>query len=252
MSKSFISLLVSFVLALSCMACSKSEPVSATATESYKVSDGDPWLEVEAQFNSRNYNQAADMATALMESEGASVRGLTLRGVSYAKINKPYWAFYDLIDATKIERSANTLMNLGNALRMFGYCTRAADAYKEALALAPTDPQIIINISSAYLCYGAVADADLNYQKVFNNFPKDAIAYTTAGTLKALQEDYDQARKAAEKAINIDAFYNPAYKVLTIACRGLGDNACVKEAEKQYNSLEGANFRQKRVSRVKK
>lgn len=252
MSKSLISLLVSFGLALGCMACSKSEPAPVSATETTAAGIQDPWLDVEAQFNSRNYKQAAEMATALMEEEGASVHGLTLRGVAYAKMNKPYWAFYDLIDATKIDRNANTLMNLGNALRMFGYCTRAADAYKEALALAPTDPQIIINISSAYLCYGAIDDADLNYQKVFNNFPKDAIAYTTAGTLKALQEDYDQARKAAEKAINIDAFYKPAYKVLANACRGLNDRTCVNEAEKQYKSLEGANFRTKRVSRVKK
>lgn len=254
MSKSILGIFVSLMLAVFCISCSKSEPVVATAssTEALSANGQDAWSQVEQAFQAREYKTVVEMATALMEEEGASVRGLTLRGVSYAKLNKPYWSFYDLIDAAEIERSANTLMNVGNALRMFGFCTRAADAYQQALALAPTDVQLMINISSAYLCYGAVDEADLVFQKVFANFPKDATAYTLAGTLKSLQKDYQEAQQAAQKALEIDAFYKPAYKVLAAGCRGTGNHQCAVEAEKQYKSLDGAKFKSKRVARGQK
>ncbi len=223
------------------MAAATAAQTSATSSASSQpASSYDAVLD---SFYNRDYQDAIDGATAIMNAEGESVEGLTIRGIALAKLNHPFDAFADLIAATKIDRCVFTLTNIGSALRMFGYCARAADAYEQALALAPNDPQLLINLSSAYLCYGDVEKAEEIFVKSLTSFPKDAVAYTNASIQKAIVEDYAQAKMAADKALAADAYYKPAYKMLSIACSNLGDKTCADEAKKRFNELDGQGFR---------
>ena len=150
----------------------------------------------------------------------------------------------DLIEASKIDRNVDTLLNAGNALRMFGHCDRAADAYRQALALSPDNPEILMNLTSAYLCLADLDMANETIQKSFANFPQDAVAF-----LKHQAGEFAEARQAAEKAIEFDPNYVPAYQVLVLACRDLQDAGCSENAKNKVNSLKGANFRNKRRPR---
>ena len=141
-----------------------------------------------------------------------------------------------------------TLSNLGNALRMFGYCARAADAFEQALILKPNDVSLLLNLASSYACYGDLNSANENFAKAIPNFPQDPVAFTIAATLKSQQGDSESAVKAARKAIELDPNYLPAYKVLSVACRGIDDKSCVQEAEMFYKRHIGQTYKSRRTA----
>lgn len=220
---------------------------SPTSTTSYAITDN--WVEVEDMIYNMDYQDAINRATEIMDSEGRSVHGLTLRGIAYAKFDKQFAAFADLIEASQMDRNPDTLINIGNALRMFGHCDRAIDAYKQALALAPGDVEILINMTSAYLCLGDLDMANQALKDTLKDFPKDAVSYTNVAILKHQIGDAKSAREAAQKAIEFDTSYAPAYQALYQACVTLKDNACATEAQRQHKSLIGINFKNKKHPR---
>lgn len=242
MFKFRISLFSAVVLACTLCACSssKTEPAAATnetlntvqSAAAYSTTD-----EAMHYFNNRDFQGCVDYTTQVMDSEGPSVELLTIRGVAEAKLGYTYISFKDLIAAVQMDYSVTTLLNLGNAYRMFGYCVRAVDAYQQALTLDPDNPMVLMNLTSAYACYDNREAAYQTFEKVVPNFPKDAIGYVNAATLKAMDGDLVQARTAAEKAISIEA-YRPAYKMLKFICEHTGDTQCAKQAEITYNQLK--------------
>ena len=250
MSKKIIAILCGLMLVVAASACSSKKESGTTAkTPAVMESYSSEYDALANYFYNKDYRQCIEMATDLINGSGENVALLTYRGVAYAKLNKPYDAFRDLIAATKIDYKSATLVNAGNALRMFGYCARAADAYRQALSLEPTNMQIMMNLTSAYLCYGADDLASETFVKMISDFPNDAVAFTNAAVLKYNMHDYQEAKSGAQKALEFDAFYKPAYHMLMVACRELNDTACAQEAEKQLNSLKGQTFRNKTFAR---
>lgn len=237
------------MLAFSLFLCACGAKTTQTAVDEVEI---DPYRDVSEAFAARDYAGAIALSTQRMDSLGESVEGLTYRGVAYAKMNKPYPAFADLITAVSLDYNVTTLMNLGNALRMFGYCARASDAYRQALAISPNDPRVLINLSSSYMCYGDLEMANTFFVKSIENFEKNAVSFTNAAILKNLDGDDEQTRLAAQKAIEYDALYRPAYKVLARACAGLGDRECVDEANRHYQSLTGVQLKQRKPIPVKR
>ncbi|MBO4351087.1 MAG: hypothetical protein J6A01_09110 [Proteobacteria bacterium] len=239
MSKRLTCLIGIICLAFCFCACSssksaKSEPVAATSAA---LTEADPYANATALFYSGKYKECIDAVTAVMNESGETPQGLTMRGISWVKIGKTYSAYRDLLTVTQMTYSADALMNLGTALRMGGFCVRAADAYEKALALRPGDPKILVNLTSAYLCYGNIDAANQTYGQLVGKLPADAIALTVAGIVSAMAENYEQTRVAAQKALEYDAYYRPAYKLLSMACKNVGDNQCGAEADRQYNFL---------------
>ena len=241
-----------FAICLFCMiscgilACSSSKAETVSATSGFNQLD--PWGEVENMIYSAKYRQAIEKATELINSQGKSVQGLTLRGIAYAKFNKQFEAYADLIEAVEMDRNVDTLINIGNALRMFGHCDRALDAYKQALNLSPNDPEILINLTSTYLCLGQIDLANETIQHSFGNFPNDSIAYTNVSILKHMAGDFEDAKVAAQKAIQMDGSYIPAYQALYQACNSLGDRACADDAKYQHNAQHDRNSRARKTA----
>lgn len=239
MSKRLTCFIGIICLAFCFCACSsgksgKSEPVAATSNA---LTEADPYANATSLFYSGKYKEAIDAVTAVMNEQGETPQGLTIRGIAQIKMNKTFSAYRDLLAVTQMNYSADSLMNLGTALRMGGYCVRAADAYEKALSLRPGDPKILVNLTSAYLCYGDFDAANQTYAQLVGKLPSDAIALTVAGTMSAMAENYEQTRTAAQKALEYDAYYRPAYKLLSLACTHLGDKNCGTEAERQYKFL---------------
>lgn len=215
---------------LSALGCSpKAEPQTAAG-----VSSVDRLMEAEALMYERNYIHAIDIINSVIESEGPSAYALTLRGIAFAKTNKPNFAIMDLIEATRMDYSPTTLVNVGNAERMYGHCERAADAYQKALVLAPNDVEIMTNLASAYVCYGALDLAEAVFQKVYQFNQNNEILETNRAIFLAIKEEWGTARESAELAIRFNASYAPAYKVLSFICGKTGDSACYHEAERQH------------------
>ena len=243
MSKAIFRILsISLLCLVACgvMACSSGKNETLSATESAMM---DPWVEVEQMVYDGHFREAIEKSTELLNTQGKSVRGLTLRGIAYAKFGKQLDSYYDLIEASEMDRNVDTLMNIGNALRMYGHCDRALDAYKQALVMSPNNPEILINLTSAYLCLGDVELANQTIQQTFGNFPNDAIAYTNVAILKHMAGDFEEAKQAAQKAIQLDGSYVPAYQVLYRACLSLNDKACADDAKYQHNSKKGKKYR---------
>lgn len=232
-----------------CIGCSKDKEVEIVPAAAPENSPVDKALDL---VYNMDYLDAINYATDVMNNEGESVEMLTVRGVAHAKMNRQYDSFRDLNAAVKLEHSAYTLFNLGNSLRMFGHCVRAADAYEAALALEPANQAIMLNLVSAHVCYGNTDAASEVFLKLVSNFPQDATAFTTAAILKATVDSFDESITAAKKAVSIDATYKPAYKVLEMACQRAGDTACAQQAQAEYTKLEGQSFRSKTYKRKPK
>ena len=254
--KKVIGLVTFFCVMMLSNACAQQVimPKSATSSQSSlaskfaTVNSGytGPYKMVSDAFAKRDYEGCVNLTTQIMDSEGATVEGLTYRGIAYAKLNEPWYAFSDLLAATQIDYNVVTLSNLGNALRMFGYCVRAADAFEQALILKPNDPMLLLNLASSYACYGNLDAANENFAKAIPSFPQDAVAFTIAATIKSQMNDSNAAVQAARKAIELDPNYLPAYKVLTVACRGIGDKACADQADLFYKQHLGQFTKNKR------
>lgn len=191
--------------------------------------------EAEGLVYNQQYPQAIKLLNNYIDSNGNSAYALTLRSICYSKVNKPYFAMTDAIEATRINYSPETLVNVGNIERMFGHCERASDAYRQALVLAPGDYQIYANLASAYLCYGALdlAKGALDNANQLN--PNDNIVLTNQAIYYVMSKDLDAARTSIDKAIALNPGYAPAYKVLENICGEKGDNSCVSDAKTQYN-----------------
>ena len=236
--------LMGATLAFALVGCgSKSEPQAATEDV---VQETWPYAEAMEYMNKHLYARAIQSVTTAMEQTGETAEGLTIRGVAHAKLNHPADAFRDLIEVTKIDYSATSLFNLGNALRSLGYCARAIDAYEHALALDANNPAIHVNPVSSHLCLNEVVKANDYFVQAIPNLPKDAIAYTNAGVLKMLDDKTDEALAAARTAIKYDASYRPAYKILSQALMTMGDSTGAKDAMNTYKQLKGATMRNTR------
>ena len=247
-------MLICAYCAISCSS-SKKEPVAATpaqTVETQEALEANDYQKIVDLIYSANYRGAIKLATEVIDRDGKNVDSLTLRGIAYAKMGIPYPAYADLLEAVKMDRNVDTLINLGNALRMNGLCDRAIDAYKQALALSPDNPEIIINMTNAYICLADTDNANTLIQMTLANFPADAVSYTNVAIMKHLLEQYDEARRAAEMAIAADPYYRPAYQALYRICIDQKDNACKQEAEKQHNMLRGQVFKSKSAQRVTK
>lgn len=218
---------------------------SDVATENV-VQEAWPYATAMENIHRHWYAGAIEAATEVMAQTGATVEGLTIRGVAHAKLNHPAEAFADLTEATRMEYSTTTLMNLGNAMRTLGYCARAIDAYQHALALDAENPQIMINLTSSYLCLNDVEMANEMFVKAIPNFPKDAVSYTNAAVLKYLEGNPQDSLQASRMAISYDASYRQAYKIMSRAMKDMGDTLGAKEAMTTYRSLKGATMRQTR------
>ena len=81
---------VAFTLA----ACSSA---GAQNTTTSALRSDDPWADVENMMYDANYQGVVDEATRRMNRDGKSVEGLTLRGIAYAKLEKQFMAYDDLI-----------------------------------------------------------------------------------------------------------------------------------------------------------
>ncbi len=236
MKKSFIATALTIVTALSCTACGgKQEQTVNTAVN--VPSSAEQLAQVEAYMYSRDYTNAIALATEVIDTEGPSAYALTLRGISYAKIEQQGDAYADLIEAVNINYSVETLVNLGNAERQFGHCERASDAFQKASILAPNDTQILTNLASAYLCYGALEQAVEIMNKTQQINPNDEILMTNWAIYYAMNDDYAQARVWAEKAIATNPSYPSAHQILSVACNKLGDSNCAQNEAQQYDRL---------------
>lgn len=220
---------------LSCASQVQSTPI---ASQNDAAGGGD-YQDAVMLMHASRYSEAVDVSTRLMEAHGVSAAGLTVRGVSYAKLKKASLSFKDLLEATKISYSVETLLNLGNALRSFGYCARAADAYRHALILNGDNPKILINLSSAYACMGELDMANQMFARAIPHIQKDAVVYTVAATLKALGGALDEALVATDAAIARDASYWPAYGIRKRILDQLGRTQEAAETAKRYNELKG-------------
>lgn len=203
-------------------------------TAAHSLTSSDKLLEAESLMYGRNYMKAIEILNGVIENDGPTAYALTLRGIAYSKSNKPNYAMMDLIEATHIDYSPMTLVNVGNAERMFGHCERAADAYNKALALAPNDVEIMTNLVSAYVCYGAFDLAEATFQKLNQFNLNSEILETNRAQYFSMKEDWQAARESAELAVKINPAYAPAYKVLMHVCGKMGDMACQNEAERQH------------------
>lgn len=245
-------MLICAIGAVSCSS-SKKEPEAATAqqvTETQEALETNDYQTIVDMIYSANYKGAIQLATEVMDRDGKSVDALTLRGIANAKMGMPYPAYADLLEAVKMDRNVDTLINLGNALRMNGLCDRSLDAYKQALALSPNNPEILINMTNAYICLDDTDNANTLIQMTLADFPGDAVSYTNVAIMKHILEQHDEARRAAEMAIAADPYYRPAYQALYRICISQKDNACRQEAERQHNMLRGQIFRTNTTKRT--
>lgn len=224
-------------------ACSSGGKATQETVTAASPQQTDPIIQAELLVFDQEYTAAIKLLSRIIEDEGPTAYALTLRGISYAKMNLPYPAFADLVEATRIYYSVETLMNVGNAERMFGFCERAADAFRKASALQPNDYQILNNLASAYLCYGKIDLGLEALQEARKHHANDEILLTNLAIAHSMKQNFEEARRAVEDALRLNGSYMPAHRTLYQICVKTDDLACAQKANAQYESLKSARPR---------
>ncbi len=219
-----VGLVVLGLIALGTVAAAqarRSQPPLQQATRAMLDGRYDEVDQLTAQLDQRDPNVVAIRARAAIargryDDAEAALRPVAMRApTSAAAVELGLLAqMRGRADATAILRKvaveSTDLLVAARALRALGVFSEANDAYRDAVARAPKDPEVITAWGELYLDVHQDADALELFQMALENDPKWTPALL--GGAKALADsDPPQAIAVARKALEINPSYVEAY-----------------------------------------
>ena len=109
------------------------------------------------------------------------------------------------------------------------YYSQASPLFKEALALEPDSPSLLLDDARAALIAGNLADTKVLAAEFIQRYPGDrqrlAQAHQLLGRTLLKLNETQEARKELEAAVALDATFPNGYD-LAVACLDLGDETC--------------------------
>jgi tetratricopeptide (TPR) repeat protein len=129
-------------------------------------------------------------------------------------------------DGMILSQTANLYLRLGNIKEAISY-------YQQAAQLNPLDVEGQNDLATAYVQVGRIADAERVYKWVLAIQPY-APAYNGLGIIAVKNQDYADARKNFEHAIQLDPTYVEGQLNLGIVCAQTHDFPCARNAFKVF------------------
>jgi len=143
-------------------------------------------------FRTGETDKSLEVLTNLLQRVPEHVRGLELNGI--VRYYKGDWqavvASYEALIALNQGNNATTQSNLGFAFLMNGELSKAVLHLENAIALAPNNPQITINLADSRFMQGNKEHAQVLYQKVVSQIL--ALSAPTQNDLLTLAQAYAQ------------------------------------------------------------
>lgn len=132
-----------------------------------------------------------------------------------------YW-----LEATRSTRFASIAhVNVGQILQDAGDAGRAADHFRQALALDPGVPKAHNNLGVALMRLGRPRDALVEFQREAALHPWNADAHYNLGLYARDQGRPDEAVAHWERAVRVNRYFLPAYERLAELYAARGDQA---------------------------
>jgi arylsulfatase A-like enzyme/Flp pilus assembly protein TadD len=129
-------------------------------------------------------------------------------------------------DGMILSRLANLYLREGNQKEAIAY-------YEQAAQLNPLDVEGQSDLATAYVQNGRLADAERVYKWVLAIQPY-VPAYNGLGIIAIKQQNFPDARKNFERAVQLDPNYVEAQLNLGILCTQTGDHPCARAAFRKF------------------
>ena len=120
-------------------------------------------------------------------------------------------------------QTAKEHFNRGNAYKTSGEYYRAAEEFKQSIALDPSRFEPYTNLGLVYNSMKNYNDAISNFERALQIFPGDYMAHSGMGVSYHYLGDYAKSAECYKKAIAAKSDYALAYDNLGLAYAYLGD-----------------------------
>lgn len=141
-------------------------------------------------------------------------------------------SLYNLGRIDDLERSARCYVKkfpeqwfgwkvLGVSRQKLGKYSEAVSSYRQAISLAPDDPELHNNLGVAFKELGAFAEAESSVRTALNLRPSYPMAYNNLGNILRAQGKSDQAVQCYRKALDLNPRLAMAYNNLGNVCKEL-------------------------------
>ena len=120
-------------------------------------------------------------------------------------------------------QTAGEHFDRGNAYKANGEYYRAAEEFKQSIALDTSEFKAYTNLGLTYNKMGRYNDAIRNFERAVGIYSGDHMAYSGMGVSYHYLENYAKSAECYEKAIRAKPDYALAYDNLGLAYVNLGD-----------------------------
>ena len=177
-----------------------------------------------ARYQSGQYEEAAELFSALLRQTPDDPTALRLRGLALARAGRTAEALPLLARARRLDFAEPlTHLHYGIALLQAGRPARAAALFRRAAALAPDNPATWINFSAALIAVGQPKAARAAARRALIRAPTDADALYALGQADSAAGNPAGARADFLAAANARPGFADAWVNLGLACYRLGD-----------------------------
>lgn len=119
---------------------------------------------------------------------------------------------------------------IGDILRRRGDLKGAGEEFRAEIALNPSSSRAVFNLGLVHLARGRKYLAKESFIIASNKDPRNMDALYNAGVLTMEEGSLAEARTFFERALAVDPSATNARINLAVACLGLGDQTCAREA----------------------
>src|SRR5438477_13116776 len=95
-----------------------------------------------------------------------------------------------------------------------GELPEAAQLYRQVLEVDPDHAQALYRLAGVCLVSGSVQESMLNYQKILNHCPNDAVVHSDLGIAFAQLGQWEQATASFRHAVKLNPQYMEGYNNL--------------------------------------
>ncbi len=110
----------------------------------------------------------------------------------------------------------------------------AVDAYRQALALDPTDADARANLGRLLHAQGALEDAEAEFRQALRHDPRHATAAFNLGVALQDQDRLEEAREVYDQVLALDPGFAAAHFNLATVCERLDDTAAAVRHLSEY------------------
>ncbi len=151
------------------------------------------------------YDQAVEFATSAVTADAQNIQAHYVLGMLRIDRKEPALAISSFNNVLRLNpRAVPAMIQLSRLNLQQGRSSEAVRAAREASTLAPHEPNVQLALAQSLIADGRLEAAVPVVNELLTKYPNESQVYSTAGVLAGLKKDWTAARRAYEKAQQLD------------------------------------------------